>query len=294
MSESPMFSTMVLPPELVADDVIGLRDQMSARIAAVLRPKGGKRKEGDAPLPKGVEPVAALPPHIDRPWKRFDAAATELQGFRGLRASTQADQRHAAPSEAERSAANTGSDDRWRALEQWNAGAAGLSDDGEPPSPSEARWLYGQLFPAPEGLRFITRRPRIQWAAMVQRMKTLEEERAQAVIEQFGGTRHYQQLVASHARFGEAYGFTTVVLAREGGPTDGRPQWSAARDALRSLIQKIENHADPDIPGSETLAAFLLAPYVEMVDDLARSRRKASAKKPEAISAPPFEAGGTP
>ncbi|WP_437942942.1 hypothetical protein [Sorangium sp. So ce341] len=66
MSESPMFSTMVLPPDLVADDVIGLRDQMSARVAAVLRPRGGKRREADAPLPKGLEPLAALPPHIDR------------------------------------------------------------------------------------------------------------------------------------------------------------------------------------------------------------------------------------
>ncbi|WP_437335317.1 hypothetical protein [Sorangium sp. So ce394] len=285
---------MALPPDLVADDVIGLRDQMSARIAAVLRPRGGKRREADAPLPKGLEPLAALPPHIDRPWRRFDAAATELQGFRDLRASAQADQRHSAASEEERSAANTDSDDRWRAFEQWNAGAAGLSDDGQTPAPSEARWLYAQLFPAPEGLRFITRRPRVQWAAMVQRMKMLEEERAQAVIEGFGGIRHHRQLVAAHARFGEAYGFTNVVLAKEGTPTDGRPQWSAARDALRSLIQKIESHADPEIPGSEALAAFLLAPYVEMVDDLARTRRRAPARKPEAVPAPPPQAGGTP
>jgi hypothetical protein len=85
-----------------------------------------------------------------------------------------------------------------------------------------------------------------------------------------------------------------VVLAKEGGPTDGRPQWSAARDALRSLIQKIESHADPEIPGSEALAAFLLAPYVERVDDLARSRRKAAARKPEAVPAPPFGARETP
>ncbi|WP_437292505.1 hypothetical protein [Sorangium sp. So ce426] len=291
-----MFSTLVLPPELVADDVIAVRDQVSARIAAVLRPKSGKRREGDAPLPRGVELLAALPPHIDRPWKRFDAATTELQGFRSMRASAQADRRHAAASEAERSAANIDSDDRWRAFEQWNAGAAGLSDDGEAPAPSEARWLYAQLFPAPDGLRFITRRPRVQWTAMVQRMKTLEEQRAQAVIEGFGGTRHHRQLVAAHARFGDAYGFTAVAAAEEGGrgQTDGRPQWSAARDALRSLIQKMESHADPEIPGSEALAAFLLAPYVEMVDDLARSRRRAPARKAEAVSAPPVEAGGTP
>ncbi|WP_441286879.1 hypothetical protein ACSRUE_31825 [Sorangium sp. KYC3313] len=239
-------------------------------------------------------PVAALSPHVDRPWKRFDAAATERQGFRGSRASAQADQRHAAPTEAERSAASTDSDDRRRAFEQWNAGAAGLSEDGETPSPTEARWLYAQLFPAPEGLRFITRRPRVQWAAMAQRMKTLEKERARGVIEGFGGTRHHRQLVAAHARFGEAYGFTNVVLAKEGAPTAGRPQWSAARDALRSMIQKIESHADPEFPGSEALAAFLLAPYVEMVDDLAKPRRRASATKPEAVSTPPLGAGGTP
>ncbi|WP_437640310.1 hypothetical protein [Sorangium sp. So ce854] len=73
-------------------------------------------------------------------------------------------------------------------------------------------------------------------------------------------------------------------------------------DALRSLIQKIESHADPEIPGSEALAAFLLAPYVEMAEDLARSRRKAPAKKPEAapaarpeaVPAPLVGVGGTP
>ncbi|XXT25639.1 hypothetical protein WME94_27620 [Sorangium sp. So ce429] len=48
------------------------------------------------------------------------------------------------------------------------------------------------------------------------------------------------------------------------------------------------------VPGSEALAAFLLAPYVEMVDDLGRARRKAPAKKPEAVPGPPFEAGGMP
>jgi hypothetical protein len=37
----------------------------------------------------------------------------------------------------------------------------------------------------------------------------------------------------------------------------------------------------PEIPGSEALAAFLLAPYVEMVDDLARSRRRAPPGSPK-------------
>ncbi|WP_437283771.1 hypothetical protein WME90_45645 [Sorangium sp. So ce375] len=62
----------------------------------------------------------------------------------------------------------------------------------------------------------------------------------------------------------------------------------------RRHTQKIESHADPEIPGSEALAAFLLAPYVEMVDDLARSRRRAPARKPEAVPAPSPGAVDTP
>ncbi|XXT23801.1 hypothetical protein WME94_19885 [Sorangium sp. So ce429] len=286
---------MVLPPDLVADDVIGLRDQMSARIAAVLRPRGGKRKEkeNDTTLPRGVEPLAALPPHIDRPWKRLDAAATELQGFRGLRASAQADQRQAAPSEPARSAANTDSDDRWRAFEQWNAGAAGLSDDGETLSPSEARWLYAQLFPVPEGLRFITRRPQVQWAAMVQRMKTLEEERAQAVIEGFGGTRHYQQLVAAHARFGEAYGFTKRG-PRQGGRAD---RWPAAVERRpRSAAEPDPEDREPHRPGDPGERGAGRVPAGAVRRDGRRPGEVPSegpVKKPEAVPAAPVGVGGT-
>jgi len=294
MSDSPTLSTLALPPDLDADDVLGLRDQLRARLAAVLQPKGRKRAGGDVVLPEGIELLDALPPHIDRPWKRFDAAATELQGFRGDRASAQADEAHAASDQKEQSAANTDADDRWRALEQWNSSAAGLADEGAAPSPAEARWLYAQLFPAPDGLRFITRRPRAQWTAMEQRMKVLESDRAKAVIAGFGGGRHVQQLGTAHARFGKAFGFTIAVIEPVGGPTDGRPQWVTTRDALRTLVQKIESYADPDIEGSEALVSFLLGPYVEMVVDLEKSRRASRAKKPEASPATPPGTPNTP
>ena len=294
MSDSPTLSTLALPPDLNADDVLGLRDQLGARLTAVLQPKGRKRAGGDVALPPGIELLEALPPHIDRPWKRFDAAATELQGFRGDRASAQADEAHAASDQKEQSAANADADDRWRALEQWNSGAAGLADEGAGPSPAEARWLYAQLFPAPEGLRFITRRPRAQWTAMEQRMKVLEGDRAKAVIAGFGGGRHVQQLGTAHARFGKAFGFTAVVAPPVGGPTDGRPQWVTTRDALRTLVQKIESYADPEIEGSEALVTFLLGPYVEMVVDLEKSRRATRTKKPEASPATPPGTPNTP
>jgi hypothetical protein len=129
---------------------------------------------------------------------------------------------------------------------------------------------------------------------MAQRMTSLQGERAQAVVKGFGGTLHCRQLVVSHERLGQAYGFTTVVVASNRGPTHGRRQWSAARDARRTLIQKIESHADPEIPGSEALATLLLGPYVERVDDLTRALRPCRARKPEAVPATPPGAGGTP
>ena len=291
MSDASILSTLTLPAELVAEDIIGVRDQLGTRLAALIRPKGHKHQPTDVVLPDGVGSLTALPPHIDRPWKRFDGAVNELQAFRHARASAQADVAHAAGDESEQDAANAESDDSWRAIEQWSKGASGLRDDGKAPSPSEARWLDAQLFPTPEGLRFITRRPRVQWSAMEQRMTVLHEKRAQVVIAGFGGERHWQQLAASHDRFGKAFGFTTVVPDEAGGPTDGRPQWLAARETLRALLQKIETYADPELAGSQALVTFLLRPYVELVEDLARNRRPARTRKADLTSAP---LAGTP
>lgn len=67
MSNAPALSTLTLPPDLVADNVLGFRDQLRARVAAVLRPKGKKHAAGDVELPDGLAPLDSLPAHIDRP-----------------------------------------------------------------------------------------------------------------------------------------------------------------------------------------------------------------------------------
>lgn len=50
----------------------------------------------------------------------------------------------------------------------------------------------------------------------------------------------------------------------------------------------------PDLEGSEALVAFVLEPYVEMVNDLARSRRASRSKKSDTTPTPPAGAPGTP
>jgi hypothetical protein len=53
-------------------------------------------------------------------------------------------------------------------------------------------------------------------------------------------------------------------------------------------------YAGPEVEGTEALAASLLGPYVERVDDLAKHRRPGRSARPETAPATPPGAGGTP
>lgn len=87
-------------------------------------------------------------------------------------------------------------------------------------------------------------------------MAVLTTERAEAVIKGFGGEWHWHQLSAAHDRFGRAFGFTIAVVGPEGGPTDGRPHWVAARDAVpRGLRSKAPGDRLPPFAARKPRAA---------------------------------------
>ncbi len=48
----------------------------------------------------------------------------------------------------------------------------------------------------------------------------------------------------------------------------------ASKEALRSYATRVEASADPDVPGSEALAAWLLAPLHAMVAEFAAAPTK--------------------
>lgn len=98
-------------------------------------------------------------------------------------------------------------------------------------------------------------------------MELLGSERAQAILIGLGGMRHYEQLVASHHRFGRAFGFLAVVPTGDSA-SDTRPEFLAAKENLRVLVRKIEAFAEPTQPGSEAIAEFLLRPYLDLVAEL--------------------------
>lgn len=283
MGEGTEIARVRLPANMQADDVLSLCDQMKVRMAAVVVPVGpGRRKhdaeEGGVALPAGVKPVTKLPEVFAGAWGRFEGSVGELAKLRATRGGGTAE---AGGEEITASDANIWCDECMRIVESWSDDASRLRDDGEQPPPSEAGWLHDAVFPQPEGLRFINARPRRQWEAMKPRMTTLASDRAQAVIVGFGGVRHYKQLVKAHEAFGRAFGFLAVTKDEEE-VGDTRPEFAAAKESLRVLVRKIDAYADPDIPGSEALAAFLLRPYVELVAELgaAASRQPKKATTP--------------
>ncbi len=286
---SAIFSSVSLPAEATADDLISCHDRMAARVDVLVVPKNKagaakKKKAGDpdeaAPkLPEGLAPIAELPSLIANAWRRFSSAVAALEKVRDDRASALAEAEHAKGDLKEQAVANQESDEAWRALEMWLGSQMKLRDDGKEPSPVEARWLYTQVFPLPEGLQFIKRRSEVQWGGMKTRMRTLAGERAQAVITGFGGGRHYEQLTESHQRFGDAFGYREYAEETPAAVTDTRPEAAVVRDTLRELILKLEAYADPAEEGTEAVAAFLLRPFEQLQQSIEAVRR--AAKKPE-------------
>jgi hypothetical protein len=114
---------------------------------------------------------------------------------------------------------------------------------------------------------------------MKTRMRTLAGERAQAVIAGFSGGRHYEQLIESHQRFGDAFGYREYAEETPAAVTDTRPEGAVARDMLRELILKLEAYADPAVEGTEAVAGFLLRPFEQLQQAIEAVRR--AAKKPE-------------
>lgn len=271
----PMLSdhaTVQLPARMQADDLLAVGDQLHVCLAAVLA-KSAKAREA---LPEALAAVTAVPASVSASWARFAAA------HGALRASV--DATHAASTTPEdtstRDEANADADAAWTVFDAWLAAWTLHADDGRRPSAADAAALRAAVFPLPEGRRFIAWRPRRQWQAMLRRMPLVTASEARAVIEGLGGGRILARLESTHAAYGKAYGFTAATAQADDGATDSRPQFLAAKDALRDYVKKVEGHADPDVSGSEALSAWLLGPFAELVDEFAATPAAPRAKKP--------------
>ena len=236
------------------------RHQLAVRYLAVA-------SHGKAPV-EGAPAHVVVPPAVSASWKRFVASHDTLATATALRLATTP----AAPT-ADPDVANTASDDAWRTFEVWLGAWARHTDDGKSPSASDAAALYARVLPAADGMRFIGWRPAKQWVAMKGRMAILAEPASRDVVVGLGGARLLETLQETHVAFGRAYAFTEVQ-ADEPATVDVRSAYVTAKEALRSYATRVEASADPDVPGSEALAAWLLAPLHAMVAEFAAAPTK--------------------
>ncbi len=256
-----------LPSRMEASDVVGVGEQLAARYAAVASP-------GKTPV-EGAPAHVVVPPAVSASWRRFAASHDTLATTTALRLATTPQ-----PPTVDPDASNAASDDAWRTFEVWLGAWARHTDDGKTPSAADAAALYGRVFPAADGMRFIGWRPAKQWVAMKGRMAILAEPASRDVVNGLGGARLVETLQETHVAFGRAYAFTEVQT-HEPAAVDVRGAFVTAKDALRGYATRVEASADPDVPGSEALAAWLLAPLYAMVAEFAAAPTKRAAPDAE-------------
>lgn len=264
-------ASVELPLGAQVGDLLGVVDQLEMQAKAALSPKGGAV---DAPRVKALAPV------VD------DALAALLEARDALKAVEAKRATHAAPDvDADvTAAANAAADDGWRALEKLLDAGRALTD-AERPGRDEAEALYARLFDA-EGLRFVNHRPRRQWDSAQRLVAVLAEPDVGCTIEALGGKRHLRALLKAHHEFGAAFGFLKATAVGPEGVTDTRAEQLALQAALREYVVKVAAQVSPRIAGSAELCRFLLAPYRELVEDLAKIPKSAPAKKPQAPAKP--------
>ncbi len=266
-----------LPSGVQIGDLLGVVDQLEMQVKAALSPKASA---------VGAPRVKCLAPVVD------DAFAALIEARDALKAAEAKRATHAPVADgAETAAANTAADDAWRAMERLLAAGRALPDD-ERPGRDDAEALYARLFDA-EGLSFITHRPRRQWDVSQRLVAVLREPEASATVEALGGKRHLRALLKAHQDFGAAFGFSKPTAVTPAEVTSTRAEQLTLQAALREYLVKVAAQVSPRIEGSAELCRFLLAPYAEMAEDLARAPKPAK-KPPEKKPAEPETKAETP
>jgi hypothetical protein len=258
---------------MLADDLVALGNQLHARYVAA---QHGTRK--GAAVPEGCPAGVPIPATVAASRKRLDAALDALRAATALRHEGV----EPSPDSNDRPSATAASRSAWQAFNAWLGAWTLFADDGQSPSGVDAEGLFNRLFPAPDGLRFITWRSRRQWSAMQVRMDVLANEEVVATVTALGGARLLAALISTHDAFGRAFAFTAAKGVSVASPAVVLPQFIAAKVALRDYVVKVTGSADPDLANSEALAAWLMGPFRDMLAEFAAQ----AAPRPRTAPAP--------
>lgn len=253
-------ASVELPAGMQTADTLSVIDQIEMQVKAV---HSKPPKKGD----DGVPRVEALAVVVRR---AFDRLLTRRDALRLVESLRQPAAPTATP--VEESAADTKLDDAWKGYERVVSAGTKLTD-GVAPGAAEAAKLHTEVFGS-EGLKFTNIRPRRQWEASVARIELVNAPTAVATVEAIGGGRHLAALRTAHREFGLTFGFLKHTTPDAVVVTDTRAEQLAAQAALRDFVFRVSGQADEEDPASVALARFLLKPYTDLVDELARSARR--------------------
>lgn len=265
-------ASVELPTTAQTGDLIGVVDQLQQQVKAALSPKAT-----DPSLPH----AKALAPVVEDAYDALIAARDALREAESRRAPAPApasSATHHAPT------ANTSADESWRSLEKF-LDAARLLHDDLVPGRAEAEALHERLF-ATDGLRFINYRPRRQWDVAQRLVAILAEPATAETLDGLGGARFLKAVLTAHKEFGAAFGFSRATPAAPDAVTSTRTLQLELQAALRDYLLKVAAQVSPKRPETAALARFLLKPYAEMADDLARAPRTTPAAKPAPAPVP--------
>ena len=174
-------------------------------------------------------------------------------------------------------------DQTWAALRTWLLGWTSL-DDADHANVADAKRIYGALFP--DGLAFINRPYRTEWAETELRLTLIAKEKFGPVLEALGGRAFLQRLRKAQREYGEAL----AVTASPTEPTVARVAdvMALTHEALRHYIAEVAVSARRSRAGQ---AELLLAPVTQWVP---KTRRETLSQGEIHVNAPVAPSPGSP
>jgi hypothetical protein len=146
-------------------------------------------------------------------------------------------------------------DSAWSAGFDWLSGWCKLPVEKNPHL-DQANALMALVFP--DALAFTKLPYRIEWQQSKLRLDAIEREGHEKTFKQLGGAAFLANITEAQEAYGIALGITVPQAAEAASEVGIRLVSILA--AVRDYVNRVTAYAEPDVPGSEELAAALLLP----------------------------------
>lgn len=167
----------------------------------------------------------------------------------------------------------------WRALRDFLAAWGLLEGD---PRAEQAGAVQAAVFP--DGLAFLSKPFKAEWADSETRLTLIESEKLDVVIEGLGGAPFLVAVREAHQGYGEALHVTTKY--RNASPVDLREPIAAVHGAVRDYAVQVAASRRRSKPETIALADRLLGPLTRWVSGARSTKKVVEAPEPPPVEVP--------